>query len=683
VPEIRQSVEGSRNLVAGRDVINNFVLPPAADADHTNLRLLADRVHSFWVRGVLEHSIHGAVLVDLRRDERPDAIVHPWASVISEASDIPKSSSPDDSVDAAFERYGRSLLILGEPGAGKTTTLLCLARTLLSDLDSGNSGPVPVVLSLSTWKEHRGTLASWIVREIRDRYSIPPALSKRWLSEGRLLPLLDGLDETAPEFRESCVTAINGYVALTGLVVTSRVAEYEALSGRLRVNAATQLLPMTTEQILRFVEQVGAPLAALHRAIIDGTEWQALASSPLMLSVMALAFRDDDGSAFRDGDNDIARRRRVFSLYVDRMIQRRGAAWQPELRQSLRPVLAHLAVKMKAHGATMFATDQLQPSWLSTQTLIKRYLQTSRILVTIFCSAVFIPWRLLPRSFYGAQANVPFRADLTFLLLPLVIGGTAASLTLAQWTGPSARFRRAILGILIALFGAATGGIPIVWRAFSRSQTNDINLLLVTQWSAKVMLSRLRRWSWNCIRYVGPLAILGSVICFVLFRSERGGPNAIEAAMVAPIVLLLALLYVTIPALLFGGFTRNSVERQDATDGMRRALKSSLVWLVATAIVSMGLVAWSLGKRVSVISSLALSVEFVGVNLVLVNGGFDVIAHLVLRYMLARHEAIPRNLRLYLNAGAAAVLLQSVGGSYRFVHVLLRDVLADEASLSR
>jgi DNA polymerase III delta prime subunit len=46
---------------------------------------------------------------------------------------------------------GRTLLILGEPGAGKTTTLLELTRDFVNRAEQGLDYRIPVVFNLSSW----------------------------------------------------------------------------------------------------------------------------------------------------------------------------------------------------------------------------------------------------------------------------------------------------------------------------------------------------------------------------------------------------------------------------------------------------------------------------------------------------------------------------------------------------
>ncbi len=93
----------------------------------------------------------------------------------------------------AFERYGSRVLLLGEPGAGKTTTLMAFARNAISRRLQDPNLPLPIVVPVVTWNSRRQpSLVTWLAEQF-------PMLKRREIATlieaGNALLLLDGLDE--------------------------------------------------------------------------------------------------------------------------------------------------------------------------------------------------------------------------------------------------------------------------------------------------------------------------------------------------------------------------------------------------------------------------------------------------------------------------------------------------------
>ena len=103
-------------------------------------------------------------------------------------------------ITQVYDKALSGLLILGEPGSGKTTMLLELARDLLSHAETDNSYPLPMVFNLSSWAVKRQPL----VEEMNTMYQVSRRLGQAWVQADQVLPLLDGLDEVAPPYRGLC-----------------------------------------------------------------------------------------------------------------------------------------------------------------------------------------------------------------------------------------------------------------------------------------------------------------------------------------------------------------------------------------------------------------------------------------------------------------------------------------------
>jgi hypothetical protein len=129
-------------LVPGRDEksasVKNIsearLYPPLAeppDPDNaTQLNILRKRVSEYWVDGVLKHSLYNEVLITLEKRQVDNNVDAPWKYTVEVAGIADSTPLDDREVSVIYDATGL-LLILGEPGSGKTTILLDLTRTLL------------------------------------------------------------------------------------------------------------------------------------------------------------------------------------------------------------------------------------------------------------------------------------------------------------------------------------------------------------------------------------------------------------------------------------------------------------------------------------------------------------------------------------------------------------------------
>ena len=189
-------------------------------------------VRRVWIDGYLKVSLHNLVRIELGLEEKLDALSRPWDVIVQQPDRAHRPLPPGRSMAATFDELGQRLLILGAPGSGKTTLLLELARDLLDRAEQNAKHPIPVVFHLSSWAAQRRPLADWLVDELTERYYVLRKLAQTWTDAEQVLPLLDGLDEVAPEHRAACVTAINTFRhqhELVPLAVCSRAADYQAL----------------------------------------------------------------------------------------------------------------------------------------------------------------------------------------------------------------------------------------------------------------------------------------------------------------------------------------------------------------------------------------------------------------------------------------------------------------------
>jgi DNA polymerase III delta prime subunit len=265
----------------------------------------------------------------------------------------------------AYELAQHEMLILGEPGAGKSTFLLELAHHLVGQAEQDATQQLPVLLPLSSWATNRHPLQDWLIEQVALLYDVPRKLSQQWVQEDLILPLLDGLDEMDEAARAICIVAINTYHRehLQPLVVCSRTNEYIAATRqeRLALHTAVVVQPLSIQQIDTHLESLGKPLAALRSALKKNVTLQELATTPLMLQVLMLTYH---GTSVRElSHKDAQLQQQIWSDYIQRMVSRKGDARRYPL-----PVtttwLSFLARQMRAHNQTIFILEQLEPDWL-------------------------------------------------------------------------------------------------------------------------------------------------------------------------------------------------------------------------------------------------------------------------------------------------------------------------------
>lgn len=384
-------------------------------------QVLLSKVQQFWIDGVLANSLHKQVLIELGLEERNDYVPNPLAGVEEFPEDPRQVLSMGTSAANVFEDIGagRTLLILGKPGAGKTVMLLKLAESLINRTEKDLSQPLPVVVNLSSWAKQRKSIDEWLVQELLDTYTVSKVLGKAWIDKAELILLLDGLDEVEAKHRNACVQALNQFIQTHGrteMVVCSRIYDYEALDNRLSLRNAIYVQPLTPHHIDKYLEQAGESLVTLRLILNQNSEIKEFASSPLILSIMSLAYQNSDWEDLPQSVTSEAFQQSLFDTYIKRMFQRRGNTqyYNPEQATLW---LIWLAQEMLQKSQTVFFIGRMRSNCLRTRLQRIKYQWASWLMGGLI-------YGLIHGLYFGLMDGS--RSRLTLLMLSGLSGGGAA-----------------------------------------------------------------------------------------------------------------------------------------------------------------------------------------------------------------------------------------------------------------
>lgn len=250
--------------------------------------------------------------------------------------------------DAAPWITGR-WLVEGEPGSGKTTLLRHLARRLATT--ERNENRIPVFVSLPRLVQSDRSLLDYLTDGFEPREPMARALEAAG-REGRLVVLLDGLDEVPPERREGVDTRLrqlpHDWPGSRILVASRPRGQGEVPAGYPKL----KLLELERERQREFLEKwLGfAGVASPEEETAEALEHfhgrpalRELAGNPLYLTLLAILWEDGE----RAPERRVKLYDRIFELLFEGRHKPKGERRTIPARESVRKALCHLA-----HGMT-------------------------------------------------------------------------------------------------------------------------------------------------------------------------------------------------------------------------------------------------------------------------------------------------------------------------------------------
>jgi hypothetical protein len=543
----------------------------------------------------------------------------------------------------------RRLVILGEPGAGKTVLAMLLTLDLLGRRQPDD--PVPVLLSISSWNSASEHLHAWISRRLMEDYpalgkaaTYGPNAAQRLVVGGRVLPILDGLDEMPAEPRAIAIGELDRAHADWPLVLTCRSEEYqEAVVASREVLAAAavvELQPVTVDEVINFLQDAipstdtrWEEVFRYLRAYPGGALAQTL-SSPLMAALARTIYTTPDREPHElveeasSGDQEALERQLldkfIPAAYADRTTAPGQRTWAPRRRWDA----------TSAHRYLTFLATHL-------------YQRNTRDLVW---------WELhlaAPRRFIGLGTGL-----VSGLALGLLTG-TAVGFSLRPAVGVVVGLVAWLLVILIAVIGNAPEPERLQLRI--RGRLGELTRTLAGQ----VVI-----W------------LVVSTGFFLAIRLAGGSWIGLSTGLWIGVVVGLMVglqAWLRRPADYKHAVTPQSVFQSD------RAVHMAVTLLAFVVGLLFGLVG---GLQLGLLPGLLYALLY-GLLTALLLGLMSQVAFtawgwfVILQGWLAVRGQLPRQLMSFLDDAYHRGILRQIGAAYQFRHVRLQEYLAHQPPQER
>ncbi|MBU2665093.1 NACHT domain-containing protein [Actinoplanes bogorensis] len=281
------------------------------------------------------------------------------------------SFAPENRATAeTLDQYQR-FVVLGDPGAGKSTFAAKLAHDLAVDAVEGMRGRVPFLVVAREHAEQlrtsRRPLVALLEDVAKDPYNIvPPAGAIEYLLlNGSAFVIIDGIDELGDaEARRrlaDLVEAFAHHYPLVNIVVTSRSVGYDEAALDQEQFTAVRIAPFTEEQVADYARRwfgLEREQQALAESFLsESADIHDLRSNPLVLSLLCSLYE----SKHYIPPNRSQIYEKCAELLFEQWDQGRGVSVPMPYGTHMRPAVARLAWQMftDPSGGQVLAREQV------------------------------------------------------------------------------------------------------------------------------------------------------------------------------------------------------------------------------------------------------------------------------------------------------------------------------------
>lgn len=163
------------NIASGiRKVVESRCFSRAPELEQRLIEKVSQDLCSFWGN-------QKDKWIPLKAKEMPEQVHLDSKRIFREATQ--NSFCIDDLESVIFSLSNLKFLVLGEPGSGKSTSLIKLSELLLERSKKDLNSLIPVIFDLSNYRDNKQPMEEWLTSELSSQYQLGRSESRRLIKE--------------------------------------------------------------------------------------------------------------------------------------------------------------------------------------------------------------------------------------------------------------------------------------------------------------------------------------------------------------------------------------------------------------------------------------------------------------------------------------------------------------------
>jgi hypothetical protein len=553
------------------------------------------------------------------------------------------------------------LVVLGEPGVGKTMLMVRLMLDLLARRADG--GPVPVLAPAASWNPEKRDLHGWLADMLVTGYpdmALPPPGStvgnrfEALVAAGLILPVLDGLDEISESAK--AIKRINEELRPgEQVVVTCRTEQYRAAvrpqggQGVALRAAAVQLSTLEFDEVASYLRKDADPAEGrwdFLDTLSAGSPVRQALTTPLMAGLARAIYNPRPGEL---------------------------AGTLPDPAELCNPVLRdRRAVESRLFDAFIPAAYRHDPDgrW-KAQDAEKWLVFLARHLEREIAGPDLAWWQLrrsMPRTAFGAVVLV---AAVAGVVTGVVVGHGLAAQVVAG--GVLAVGLEVVIGIGAAIGVAVPLVAGLVGRSSSKAPARGVRIRDGVGVLAALLVGRRRAEAPVFGVGVRPAFLWGLLVAGVVIVAESVARAGSAAQAVLNVAFVVALVVVVASGAGLEGVPGDLEEAASPRAVLARDRRAALLLMLAAGVAAGYLVGAMAGAGATAGIAAAAGAG-VGIGLSARQTAWP--SYLLTMGWLALGHRLPRSLMGFLADAHQRGVLRQAGAVYQFRHIELQHRLA-------